>query len=144
VTENPRPTPLIGSLNIYGVLALAGIVGPIVLVASDIVAVFSASSYNLLRDSISSLAWTPLGWIQQIGFLTLGLLVEVFTAGLLFSIKGGGWFRLGIVFLACFGFGLLLIGAFRVNQAGVSPTIRGTIHTVTATTIFLLFRSNSK
>jgi hypothetical protein len=80
-----------------------------------------------------------MGWLQSIGLLTIGLLVEVFAAGLLFSIRGAWGFKLGIGLLVCFGFGLLLIGAFREDPIGSQHTIHGTIHTVAAATVFSLF-----
>ena len=134
-----RPRPIIGPLNVYSILALAGVVGPFVLIGANIIATFSNPGYNLIRDSVSSLALTPLGWIQTIGFLTIGLLVEVFVAGLLFNIRRRWGFATGIGLLVCFGFGLLLIGAFRVDPVGVPPTIEGTIHSLTATAVFWLF-----
>jgi hypothetical protein len=80
-----------------------------------------------------------MGWVQTIGFLAIGLLVEVFVAGLLFNIRRGWGFELGISLLVCFGFGLLLIGAFRTDPVGAPYTIEGMIHSVTATTVFWLF-----
>jgi len=80
-----------------------------------------------------------MGWLQTIGFLSIGLLVEVFTVGLFFSMRGGRSFRLGIGFLVCSGFGLLVVGAFRTDPVGVTRTLEGTIHLVAATIIFGLF-----
>jgi hypothetical protein len=134
-----KPRAIIGPLNVYSLLALAGIVGPVVLITTNLIAAFSVSDYSLIRDSISSLAWTPMGWLQSIGFLTIGLLVEVFTAGLLLSIRAARGFSLGIGLLACFGFGLLIIGAFREDPIGSPQTIQGTIHTVTTIIVFSLF-----
>ena len=134
-----RPQSILGPLNVYGILALAGVVGPFVFLFADLTAAFSDPSYNLIRDSISSLALTPIGWLQTIGFLAVGLLAEIFVAGLLFNIRGGRGFKLSISLLVCFGFGLLLIGAFRTDPVGAPHTIGGTIHSVTATTVFWLF-----
>jgi hypothetical protein len=80
-----------------------------------------------------------MGWLQSIGFLVVGLLVEVFAVGLLFSIRGTRGFRLGIGLLVCFGFGLLMIGAFREDPTGSLHTIQGTIHIVTAAIVFSVF-----
>jgi hypothetical protein len=49
-------------LDAYGILALAGMVGPLVLVALDIAATVSEPKYSLIRDSISALGLTSLGW----------------------------------------------------------------------------------
>ena len=126
-------------LNVHSLLAFAGMTGPIVLGATDITTALSTPAYNLVRDSISSLALTPLGWVQTIGFLAIGLLVEIFTAGLLYNVRRARGFHLGIALLVLFGFALLLIGAFRTDPLGVDRTIEGRIHGLAATASFWIF-----
>ena len=126
-------------LNVHSALAIAGMAGPVILVVTDLTAAFSTPDYNLIRDSISSLALTDIGWIQSIGFLTIGLLVEIFAAGLLFDILDHRGFHLSITCLALMGFGMLLLGAFHTDPVGVPETIHGTIHDVAATAVFWLF-----
>ena len=130
---------LLRRLTVSGILALAGIIGPVILGVTDVIAAYSEPGYNPISDSISSLVWTPMGWLQVIGFLAIGLLVEVFVAGLFLSIRGAWSFRLGTGLLVCFGFGLLLIGAFRVDPIGSPSTLEGTIHSTTAIAIFIIF-----
>ncbi len=108
MADNSRPLSVKKLLNMRGVLALAGVLGPVVLVIGDLSAALSNPQYNLVRDSISSLALTSMGWLQTIGFLSIGLLVEIFVAGLLFNIRGVRGFRYSIFLLVLFGFGLLL------------------------------------
>jgi hypothetical membrane protein len=127
------------NLNIHSVLAFAGIAGPLVLIATDITAAFSNPGYNMVRNSISSLALTSMGWLQTIGFLTIGLLVEIFTAGLLFNIRRARGFHIGIGCLVFMGFGMLIIGAFRTDPVGAPDTVEGTIHSLAATVVFWLF-----
>ncbi len=134
-----RLRPILGPLNIFGILALAGIAGPIVLILADLVAALSEPGYNLVRDSISILALTSMGWVQTIGFLVIGLMVEVFVAGLLFNIRGRWGFGFSIGLLACFGFGLLLMGAFQMDPPSEAKTIHGTIHGLTAAGSFWVF-----
>jgi len=126
-------------MNVHSLLAIAGMAGPLVLTATDFTAALTSPEYNLIRDSISSLALTSLGWLQTIGFLAIGLLVEIFTAGLLFNIKGTRGFRFSIGLLVFFGFALLLIGAFRTDPVSGPDTIEGTIHGLTATAAFWIF-----
>jgi len=128
--------------NIKSALAMAGIAGPLVLVICDITASIAAAraeGYNVILDSISSLALTDLGFILTIGFMAIGLLVEIFVAGLLYSIKPAKWFHAGIGMLVFFGFALLLIGAFRTDPVDSPATIEGTIHGVMAMVAFWLF-----
>lgn len=79
-----------------------------------------------------------MGWILTVAFLITGLLVEVFTAGLFLGIHRERGFGLGLILLVCFGFGLLLIGAFRTDVPGLPPTVDGKIHGIVANTVFLL------
>jgi len=137
--ENAMPQQFLGRLDIHGILAMAGIVGPLVLIALDLAAALAVPKYDLVRDSISSLALTSLGWIQTIGFLVIGLLIEIFTAGLFLNIKRRRGFDLGIFLMVLFGFGMLLIGAFRVDPVGAPATINGRIHLVGAYGVLGLF-----
>jgi hypothetical protein len=128
------------TLDIHGTLALAGAMGPVILVAMDLAAAISQPKYSLVRDTISSLALTSMGWIQTIGFLAIGLLIEIFTAGLFLNIhtKKRG-FGFGIFLLAFFGFGLLLIGAFHTDPAGTPATVNGIIHLAATYSVLGLF-----
>lgn len=130
--------PIILRLNLSGLLALAGILGPSIFIAFDLIAGLSDPFYNYFRHSISSLAWSNLGWLQTIGFLTMGLLMELFVAGLFFGLKGNRLFGLGLVLLVIFGFGLLLIGAFHTDPYVGPHTIEGTIHRTSAKIVFWL------
>ena len=134
-----RQRPIIGTLNIYGFLALAGILGPLVLIIASYTAAFTAPGYNIIRDSISSLALTRIGWLQTIGFLAIGLLVEIYVAGLLFNIRPRRGFHLSVGLLVFFGFELLVTGAFHTNVAGETPTVEGMIHGIASKTIFVIF-----
>jgi hypothetical protein len=126
-------------MNVHSLLAMAGMAGPLLLVVTDFTAALTSPEYNLVRDSISSLALTSLGWLQTIGFLAIGLLVEIFTAGLLFNVKRARGFHFSIGLLVFFGFALLLIGAFRTDPVGAVRTIEGRIHGLTASAAFWIF-----
>jgi hypothetical protein len=126
-------------MNVHSLLAMAGIAGPLLLAATDFTAAFSTPGYSLVRGSISSLALTPLGWLQIIGFLAIGLLIEIFTAGLLYNVRRTRGFNLAIALLVFFGFSLLLIGAFRTDPVGAARTIEGRIHGLAATSAFWIF-----
>jgi len=132
-------TGYIKRLNVHSALAFAGMAGPVVLIITDIMASSANPGYNPVRDSISSLALYKLGWVQTIGFLAIGLLIEIFTAGLLYNIRTRRGFHFSIACLVIMGFGLLLLGAFRTDPVGVSDTTEGIIHNVTALVVFWLF-----
>jgi len=126
-------------LNINSVPAIVGIVGPIVVIVGDLAASLSTSGYSLVRDSVSSLALEPIGWLQTICFLAMGLLLEIFVAGLFFNIRRARGFYAGIVLLALCGFVLMLIAAFHMDVPGTPRTTDGIIHTIASYSLGLLF-----
>jgi len=126
-------------LNVNSVPAIVGIVGPLVVVVGDLAASFSTPGYSLVRDTVSSLALTRIGWLQSICFLAMGLLLEIFIAGLFFNIRRARGFYAGIVLLALCGFVLMLIATFHMRAPGGPRTIDGTIHTIASYGLGLLF-----
>ena len=126
-------------LNINSVPAIVGIVGPIVVIAGDLSAALSIPGYSPVRDSVSSLALTGIGWLQSICFLAMGLLLGIFVAGLFFNIRRARGFRAGIVLLALCGFVLMLIATFHMDAPGGPRTIDGTIHAIASYGLGLLF-----
>ena len=132
-----KQLPIIGPINVSGLLALAGILGPLVFFIGDYVPALTTPGYNFIRDSISSLAWTKLGWMQTVGFLTVGLLAEIYVIGLVLNIHPRRGFRTGAFLLVLFGFGLLMIGAFHTDVIGVTEsTVDGNIHGLFSKIIF--------
>jgi len=126
-------------LNINTVPALVGIVGPIVVIVGDLAASLSIPGYSLVRDSVSSLALTCIGWLQSICFLAMGLLLVIFVPRFFFNIRRARGFRAGIGLLAFFGFVLMLIAAFRMDAPGAPRTTAGIIHTIASYGLGLLF-----
>jgi MFS family permease len=126
-------------LNVNSVPALVGIVGPIVVIVGDFTASLSIPGYSPVRDTVSSLALTRIGWLQSICFLAMGLLLEIFVAGLFFNIRRAQGFYAGIVLLALCGFVLMLIATFHMDAPGALRTIDGTIHAIASYGLGLLF-----
>jgi hypothetical protein len=126
-------------LNIETVPALVGIVGPVVVIVGDLAASLSITGYSPIHDSVSSLALTPIGWLQSICFLAMGLLLEIFVAGLFFNIRRARGFYAGIVLLALCGFMLMLIAAFHMDASGTPRTTDGIIHSIASYSLGLLF-----
>jgi MFS family permease len=126
-------------LSVNSVPAIVGIVGPIVVIAGDLAASSSVPGYSPIRDTVSSLALTSVGWLQSICFLAMGLLLEIFVAGLFFNIRRARGFYAGIVLLALCGFVLMLIATFHMRAPGGPHTIDGKIHTIASYGLGLLF-----
>ena len=125
-------------LNINSVPALVGIIGPIIVIVGDLAASLSIPGYSPVRDSVSSLALTSIGWLQSICFLAMALLLEIFVAGLFFNLRRARGFHAGIVLLALEGFVLMLIAAFHMDHPE-APPIDGIIHTIASYGLGLLF-----
>jgi len=125
-------------LNIDSTPALVGIVGPIVVIVGDLAASLSTHGYSPIRDSVSSLALTPIGWLQSICFLAMGLLLVIFVPRFFFNIRRARGFHAGIGLLAFCGFVLMLIATFHMDAPGAT-TIDGTIHTISSYGLGLLF-----
>ena len=126
-------------LSVNSVPAIVGIVGPVIVIAGDLTASLTTPGYSLVRDSVSSLALTDVGWLQSICFLAMGVLLEVFVGGLFLNLRRGWGFYAGIVLLALCGFVLLLIATFHMDAPGAPPTIDGTIHMIASYSLGLLF-----
>jgi len=126
-------------LNIDSVPAIVGIVGPIVVIVGDLAASLSIPGYSPVRDTVSSLVLTSIGWLQSICFLAMGLLLEIFVAGLFFNIRRARGFRPGIALLSVCGFVLMLIATFHMDNPGGPRTIDGTIHAIASYGLGLLF-----
>jgi chromate transport protein ChrA len=69
----------------------------------------------------------------------MGLLLEIFVAGLFFNIRRARGFLAGIVLLALCGFVLMLIATFHMDAPGALRTIDGTIHAIASYGLGLLF-----
>lgn len=126
---------ILESMDGRGLLALAGVIAPIMLLITSLLATSYATNYSVFRNSISDLEITPGGYIQVIGLIIDGVLVEAFITGLALNVQRKRDFSLAIGCLAIFGLGLFLLGAFKPNPTSVS----GTVHLVTAFAIFGLF-----
>jgi MFS family permease len=126
-------------LSVNSVPAIVGIVGPVVMIVGDLSASLSTASYSPVRDTVSSLALTSIGWLQSICFLAMALLLEIFVAGLFFNLRRARGFHAGIILLALCGFVLMLIATFHMRAPGGPHTIDGTIHTIASYGLGLLF-----
>jgi hypothetical protein len=110
-----------------------------VVIVGDLAASLSTTGYSPIRDSVSSLALTGVGWLQSICFLAMALLLEIFVVGLYFNIHRARGFSAGIGLLAFEGFVLMLIATFHMDAPGAEPTVDGIIHTVASYSLGLLF-----
>ena len=120
-------------------LAYAGIAGPVIFTVLVIVQGVLQPDYSHVGLPISALAAWPLGWIQEVAFLILGLSMMAIALGLHRAIRpaktaaqGGA----GAALLAMSGVGILVAGAFSWKMVEGVPE-ESPPHVVGAVTAFL-------
>ncbi|MGH9114631.1 MAG: DUF998 domain-containing protein [Acidimicrobiales bacterium] len=88
--------------------------------------------YNTWGASISPLSLGPDGWVQQVSFVVVGLLL---------MLSASGWYRLLAPLVGCkafplfrtlAGLGLVMDGLFATRRAGGGLTVHGEIHGIFA------------
>jgi hypothetical membrane protein len=98
--------------QVIAALVVAGIVGPIVFVAVVIVQSLLHPDYSQVRLPISALAAWPGGWVQDVNFLLLGLLMVSFAIGLHLGVRRNRAAVIGPGLLVLSGVGLIIAGLF--------------------------------
>jgi len=113
-------------------LALVGIAGPLLLLAVDVVAVLTVPQYDPVRDVMSNLAWTDLGWAQSLGLYISALMLGALAWGFLRVVRVGLRWRsgAGLFFLAAVCF--ILVGTFHNNHGFAPVTAAHLTHTISA------------
>jgi hypothetical membrane protein len=125
--------------HIYGFLAIAGFIAPIALVLTDAVNFLSLPWYNPIVQSISDLAWSPLGWLQTLVFFVFSFLIMVMMLGIYAAIRGGIAFRIGVILFIIIAFSFLLVGSFHNNYGAGADTVYPIIHLNSARVVGILF-----
>jgi hypothetical protein len=114
------------------VLTRAGVIGPIVFVVFDLLASSMRPGYNLVHGTISRLAVGPLGWLQMLNFVFVGICTILLGIGLWAGARGLG----GLLML--WGAGFLLIALLPMDP--VDPySVRQRLHFLALDGITVLF-----
>jgi hypothetical membrane protein len=117
-------------------LAIAGIVGPIWFTTLVIAQGMLQPDYSHFAMPISALAAWPAGWVQNLNFFVVAILMAAFTVGLDNAIRPTRFGLAGIVLLLASCVGLFLAGLFPwINVNGVPTETRP--HVVGAVLVFL-------
>jgi hypothetical protein len=97
--------------------AAAGLAAPVIFPLLHIALAFLTPGYDQLRDPIGALALQPMGWIQSLDFVLVGILYVVFARGLAAAMLPnlGPWLH------AAAGLGAVVMGLFpwHPNMTGV-------------------------
>ncbi len=116
-------------------LALAGIVGPILFVVGIWIFGLIRPGYDPVRQHISELGEVGsanAGIFNIVVFLGLGLLMIAFSIGLQRGINGGKISRFAPVLIAASGLGWVGASFFSCDQACITVSTTGRLHDITA------------
>lgn len=98
--------------SIARVLAIGGIVGPLLFTAVFIVQGFFRPGYSHLSDPVSALAAGPHGWVQNVNFFVFGPLMVAYAVALHLGLRSARSGSFGTALLVLSGVGLVVAGAF--------------------------------
>jgi hypothetical membrane protein len=118
-------------------LALLTIIGIVLYVILDVIAQMLPPHYNAISQAESDLAVGPYGFVMTINFVVRGLLGLALVWALSRAVAKSGLSRAGLVLLAIWGIGALVLALFPTDLAGAKPTLHGVIHLFVALLAFI-------
>lgn len=131
--------PWFSNLNIFCLMALAGIAGPISFALLVLIVQSLQPEHDPIKTTISPLVWGRFGWLQTIAFVLFGILIIVFALRFYSSYGSRFNMRIGSVCLGLVGLGFIILAAFPAPPPG-APKIPGTsTHTLISDGMSLLF-----
>ncbi len=110
--RGPGITHVGGRVSASRVLAIGGIVGPILFTTTFIVQGLFRQGYSHLSEPVSALAAGPNGWVQNVNFFVFGPLMVAYALGLHLGVRSTRWGVVGPGLLLLSGIGLVVAGAF--------------------------------
>ncbi|MHA2035144.1 MAG: DUF998 domain-containing protein [Promethearchaeota archaeon] len=120
-------------MNIFQILAICGMLSPIVYTAMWIIGGIIQSDYSHIQDDISSLfaVGAPNRRLMQSFIITSSVLLFAFYLGLHEGINDGGGSILGPILLIISSIlGILVAFFFPLDEGGEFTTIRGKMHLI--------------
>lgn len=118
-------------------LALFTVVGIGVYVILDVIAQVLPPHYSAFSQAESDLAVGPYGFVMTINFVVRGLLSLALVWALSRGMSKSGLARAGLVLLAVWGLGALVLALFPTDLAGAKPSLHGVIHLFVALLAFI-------
>jgi hypothetical protein len=125
----------------HRVLALAGIVAPVLFVLTFTVLGFFHEDYDALSMYVSALSLGRLGWIQVANFIVFGLLCGLFGVQAAAMFATGRASRAGPLLLWLSSVCFFLSGPFVMDSMGTpraAATVHGTVHGILGAMAFVL------
>jgi hypothetical protein len=124
---------------IRNVTSIAGIVGPVFLALTTVIATALHQNYSWFRETVSQLGNGPHGWIENTGFITFGLLMIVFAEALFAGFRIRKSLIAAILVWTFIGLGFVIMCIFHADISSLHVTIYGEIHTQTAHLLGVFF-----
>lgn len=118
-----------------------GIIAPILFVVTFIVTGMLRGGYDPVKMYVSALSLGVGGWVQELNFIVLGVLLLLFTYGLQGEFASGKASKGGIILLAIMGVLFIISGPFVMDPMGTPThqvTVHGIIHGLAGGIIFIL------
>lgn len=103
--------------SVVAALAAAGIAGPIMFAGIALMHSLLRGDHSLVALPISALAAGPSGWVQDVNFVALGVLMIAYAVGLHLGVRQARWGVLGPAFLSLSGVGLVWAAVFPATDA---------------------------
>jgi hypothetical protein len=119
--------------------ALAAIVGPAIVAATEITAVAHDENFNPLTQSVSDLSLGPGGLIQTIGFCIFGILFTAFSLGLYHNLNRRIGLKTATGIGIYIGISFILLSVFHTTPPGSPLTVGYLVHMVSAVSIAITF-----
>jgi len=119
----------------------AGIIGPTLFVAIFMLEGWLRPGYEPLKMYVSELSLGPRGWIQIVNFIVFGVLLLVFTRGVVAEFQSGKAARGGILLLRIIALCYLASGPFVTDPASTARnqmTLHGILHGIFGAIVFTL------
>jgi hypothetical protein len=120
----------------YSLVAIA-LLGPIIFLVVTTLLPFLNQGYNFIYDAVSALVFGAYGWLQTVGFYSLG--VSLLALAAVVFVKAKRKLHAGTLALAFIGIGFLVIGAFKGHGPGQPPGVSGVIHLIFVGLIVVAF-----
>ena len=139
--EAPRSGLAGRGLSVWAwVLLVAGTAGGVVFTGVYLAEGAARAGYRAVAQPISALSLGPGGWVQQLNFITFGVLVCLSAAGWRAALAPGRGALAFPVLRAVAGAGLVIDGLFNQDPSGGYPpgaraglpTVHGQVHTLFA------------
>jgi len=122
--------------------ALAGMIGPVLFVATFTIEGWLRPGYDAVAMYISELSLGSRGWVQITNFVVFGALLLAFARGVAVELPDGKASRAGPILLAIIAGAFILSGPFVMDPATTVPeelSLPGLVHLVLGAVVFSLF-----